>query len=156
MATATQFACRKKGVGGANGDTYYLNATVDGVAKNSTSISGNISRDGKLLGVFGRYGSNVEGFDINITQFTGPGTYILTPASDLSRPLVGAGIYREDKTPRENYIYSTTLDNGTGKVIVAAFENNIVSGTFEFKGVSQIGGVKTVASGSFKAKLKVE
>jgi hypothetical protein len=154
-ATVTLFGCKKK-AGGAKNDTYYFKATVDGVVKeSSTSIDANISKDGKLLGIYGRYGGNVAGFDINITQFTGPGTYIMTPASDLSKPLVGIGIYREDNNPRENHIYSTSLDNGTGKVIVTSYENNIISGNFEFKGLSQIGTSKTVTNGSFRAKLVV-
>lgn len=155
IATNSLLGCKKKG-GGSKDNTYYLKATVDGtLIESSASIDGTINKQGNNLGIYGRYDGNVAGLDINLTQFTGPGTYALTPASDLTRPLLGSGIYRIDKTSRENHIFSTALNNGSGKVVVTSYENNILSGTFEFKGYNTSGELKTVSNGSFRVKLKV-
>lgn len=162
MATATLFGCRKKGVGGAKDDTYYFKANVNGALKESRlSLTGEIGEgdvnDPSLaVSIYGNFVSGQsggEGLEMHIFQYTGLGTYILTPVSDHSRPNLGNGTYREATEPRQNYIFSSSLDGGTGKIIVTTFENNIISGTFEFKGVSPVGTSRTVTNGSFKVKL---
>ncbi|MNY12412.1 hypothetical protein D3C86_1454920 [compost metagenome] len=143
--------CKKKG-GGSKSDTYYFRGRADGALMASTSgITGSLRTSPvSQLTLFGRYGAetNFGGFDLSLIPFNGPGTY------PLGRMEQSLGLFRLDKQPLANYVYSSATEGSSGSVIVTSFSNNVVRGKFEFTAKNNLGESKTVTEGEFEVKVE--
>ena len=145
------FGCSKKNPDSSGGTTY-LSATVDGEIKNYEVITGGYNRKDGIVSLHSRAGSvgNMHGFDITIFPFKEQaGTF------NVGEPnLMGVCLYRLSDSQPEKNIYSSAANRGSGKVVVTAYANGMITGTFEFKGANENGEVKTVSAGKFQVNLE--
>jgi hypothetical protein len=97
---------------------------------------------------------NETEFEINITNVTGPGTYIMNTDMTLPVSYANYGYYvKRNVSPQDEWITSSTH---TGVVMLTKVDtvNRIISGTFSFEGVSLYNAPQTISitDGRFDVK----
>jgi hypothetical protein len=118
-------------------------ATIGGTAWSAVGRAA-ASQSGTLLAISGVSGTYVITFGLG--PFTGPGTYSLVYAPTANPPTASQAIVIQGSLS-----WGTSVQGGTGAVVITAYSATRVAGTFSFDApaASGAGGTLHVTNGSF-------
>ncbi|WP_157097995.1 hypothetical protein [Niabella ginsenosidivorans] len=173
MAVATLlFSCSKKDGNAASGENgFYMKGTFDGkemdcgnylaghlnhINNGNGTTSVQLILDGRWYNTPSPSPSDIGGYELVINNFPEKtGTYLMAPSGQYVYESHGLLWISMDEASENTNIYGTVGDGIRGKTFIESFIDNIVAGTFEFKGKNNNSGTKSVTKGSFRMKYDI-
>lgn len=138
-------------------ESFYLNASIDGVQQKSTdglrAYEEKFDEEdgpGRILFLdgFWKLSNEYAGISLMLGDFDGkPGTFTFEPESDEASAFLWLSM-DEAKEATDMYV------SVSGKMTIESYKNNIIKGSFQFTGLNQNGGKKEVTSGVFNLKVE--